>query len=128
MSAHTPDAPGGPERTELDRRAVDTARPPAADAVQRADPAPHGLALTPQAVPAYEPNEDAARGGYVLFEAEGGTPQVVLIATGHEVQPPSRRANGSRMPGCPPGWCRCRPRSGSRNSRAPTASGCCRRP
>ncbi|MFG3661684.1 transketolase [Streptomyces sp. NPDC047706] len=51
-----------------------------------ANPAPHGLALTRQAVPAYEMNEDAARGGYVLFEAEGGTPQVVLIATGSEVQ------------------------------------------
>ncbi|WP_031047918.1 transketolase [Streptomyces sp. NRRL F-5650] len=46
---------------------------------------PHGLALTRQGVPTYEPNEDAARGGYVLFEAEGGEPQVVLIATGSEV-------------------------------------------
>ncbi|WP_180686524.1 transketolase [Streptomyces gossypiisoli] len=49
------------------------------------DPAPHGLALTRQGVPTYGPNEDAARGGYVLFEAEGGTPQVALIATGSEV-------------------------------------------
>ncbi|MEU4039319.1 transketolase [Streptomyces collinus] len=47
--------------------------------------APHGLALTRQGVPIYEPNEDAARGGYVLFEAEGGEPQVILIATGSEV-------------------------------------------
>ncbi|OLZ65899.1 transketolase [Streptomyces sp. IMTB 2501] len=47
--------------------------------------APHGLALTRQGVPTYEPNEDAARGGYVLFEAEGGQPQVILIATGSEV-------------------------------------------
>ncbi|GAA5001492.1 transketolase [Streptomyces hyderabadensis] len=46
---------------------------------------PHGLALTRQGVPTYEPNEDAARGGYVLFEAEGGEPQVVLIATGSEI-------------------------------------------
>ncbi|GAA2877057.1 transketolase [Streptomyces mexicanus] len=46
---------------------------------------PHGLALTRQGVPTYEPNDDAARGGYVLFEAEGGEPQVVLIATGSEV-------------------------------------------
>ncbi|MCC8341174.1 transketolase, partial [Streptomyces sp. R1] len=42
-------------------------------------------ALTRQGVPTYEPNEDAARGGYVLFEAEGGAPRVVLIATGSEV-------------------------------------------
>ncbi|WP_434588455.1 transketolase [Streptomyces sp. A5-4] len=48
--------------------------------------APHGLALTRQGVPTYDANEDAARGGYVLFEAEGGKPQVVLIGTGSEVQ------------------------------------------
>ncbi|MEG3631222.1 transketolase [Streptomyces poriticola] len=46
---------------------------------------PHGLALTRQGVPTYEPNDDAARGGYVLFEADGGAAQVVLIATGSEV-------------------------------------------
>ncbi|GGW18736.1 transketolase [Streptomyces capoamus] len=46
---------------------------------------PHGLALTRQGVPTYEPNEDAARGGYVLFEADGGEAQVILIATGSEV-------------------------------------------
>ncbi|NEB08125.1 transketolase [Streptomyces coelicoflavus] len=46
---------------------------------------PHGLALTRQGVPTYEPNEDAAKGGYVLFEAEGGDARVVLIATGSEV-------------------------------------------
>ncbi|GGT24260.1 transketolase [Streptomyces purpureus] len=47
--------------------------------------APHGLALTRQGVPTYAPNEDAAKGGYVLFEAEGGQPEVVLIGTGSEV-------------------------------------------
>ncbi|MFF3093636.1 transketolase [Streptomyces cyaneofuscatus] len=52
--------------------------------------APHGLALTRQGVPTYEANEDAAKGGYVLFEAEGSSgqntePQVLLIATGSEV-------------------------------------------
>ncbi|MFF9804259.1 transketolase [Streptomyces coeruleorubidus] len=49
------------------------------------DPAPHGLALTRQGVPTYEPNPDVARGGYVMAEAEGGEPQVILIATGSEV-------------------------------------------
>jgi transketolase len=29
---------------------------------------------------------DASRGGYVLAEAEGGSPQVILIGTGSEVQ------------------------------------------
>jgi transketolase len=48
--------------------------------------APHGLALTRQGVPTYEANEGAARGGYVLFEAEGGPAQVILIGTGSEVQ------------------------------------------
>ncbi|MFH8292261.1 transketolase [Streptomyces sp. NPDC018059] len=48
--------------------------------------APHGLALTRQGVPTYDRNEDAAKGGYVLFEAEGGTPEVILIGTGSEVQ------------------------------------------
>src|SRR3712207_145857 len=47
--------------------------------------APHGLALTRQGVPVYEANEDTARGGYVLKDAEGGELQVVLIATGSEV-------------------------------------------
>ncbi|MFI2349191.1 transketolase [Streptomyces sp. NPDC019443] len=48
--------------------------------------APHGLALTRQGVPTYERNDDAAKGGYVLFDAEGGDAQVVLIGTGSEVQ------------------------------------------
>ncbi|WP_073952412.1 transketolase [Streptomyces kebangsaanensis] len=52
--------------------------------------APHGLALTRQGVPTYEPNDDTARGGYVMFEAEGPDgqnteAQVILIATGSEV-------------------------------------------
>ncbi|MFV0132664.1 transketolase [Streptomyces sp. HMX87] len=51
-----------------------------------AEPAPHGLALTRQGVPTYEPDPDAARGGYVLREASTGAPDVVLIATGSEVR------------------------------------------
>ncbi|MFF0285735.1 transketolase [Streptomyces sp. NPDC005262] len=52
--------------------------------------APHGLALTRQGVPTYEANEDAAKGGYVLFDSEGTDgqsvePQVLLIGTGSEV-------------------------------------------
>ncbi|MEU4145704.1 transketolase [Streptomyces parvulus] len=49
-------------------------------------PAPHGLVLTRQGVPTYAPDPDAARGGYVLAEASTGAPDVVLIATGSEVQ------------------------------------------
>ncbi|HEX3490680.1 MAG TPA: transketolase [Streptosporangiaceae bacterium] len=52
---------------------------------------PAGLCLTRQAVPVFDrsvlaPAELTARGGYVLAEAEGGTPQVILIGTGSEVQ------------------------------------------
>ncbi|MGC0328513.1 transketolase [Streptomyces sp. SAI-170] len=50
------------------------------------EPAPHGLALTRQGVPTYAPNPDAARGGYVLAESSTETPDVILIATGSEVQ------------------------------------------
>ncbi|MEV8069658.1 transketolase [Streptomyces sp. NPDC085995] len=50
------------------------------------DPAPHGLALTRQGVPTYAPNPDTARGGYVLKESPTGAPDVVIIATGSEVQ------------------------------------------
>jgi len=49
-------------------------------------PAPHGLALTRQGVPTYAPNPDAARGGYVLRESSTPEPDVILIATGSEVQ------------------------------------------
>ncbi|GGY45113.1 transketolase [Streptomyces xanthochromogenes] len=53
--------------------------------------APHGLVLTRQGVPTYDINEDAAKGGYVLLDAEGPSgqstdAQVVLIGTGSEVQ------------------------------------------
>ncbi|MFK0119088.1 transketolase [Streptomyces sp. NPDC090994] len=49
-------------------------------------PAPHGLALSRQGLPTYEANPDAAKGGYVLRDASTGTPEVILIATGSEVQ------------------------------------------
>ncbi|KGM14496.1 transketolase [Cellulomonas bogoriensis] len=59
---------------------------------------PAGIILTRQNVPTFERGDgDAdgsalgsaagtARGAYVLAEAEGGTPQVILLATGSEVQ------------------------------------------
>ncbi|MEU9268992.1 transketolase [Streptomyces sp. NPDC048251] len=49
-------------------------------------PAPHGLVLTRQGVPTYAPDPDAAKGGYVLVESSTATPEVVLVATGSEVQ------------------------------------------
>ncbi|MGW3942730.1 transketolase [Streptomyces phaeochromogenes] len=50
------------------------------------NPAPHGLALTRQGVPTYEANAEAAKGGYVLRDSSTGTPDVILVATGSEVQ------------------------------------------
>ena len=54
---------------------------------------PAGLALTRQNVPLWPHGKDgfasargAAKGGYVLLEAEGGDPDVILVATGSEVQ------------------------------------------
>ncbi|MFI7588999.1 transketolase [Spongisporangium articulatum] len=54
---------------------------------------PAGLILTRQNVPTFERGPDAfnaadgtARGGYILAEADGGAPKVILIGTGSEVQ------------------------------------------
>jgi transketolase len=49
---------------------------------------PVGLCLTRQGVPVLEGTtpEGVAKGGYVLSDADGGDPEVVLIATGSEVQ------------------------------------------
>ncbi|MFD3643419.1 transketolase [Streptomyces griseus] len=55
---------------------------------------PAGLALTRQPLPvlergggdgAYASAEGAARGGYVLADSRGGTPDVILVCTGSEV-------------------------------------------
>jgi transketolase len=49
---------------------------------------PKGLALTRQNLPVLEGTsaEGVARGGYVLAEASSGKPQVILMATGSELQ------------------------------------------
>jgi len=49
---------------------------------------PAGLALTRQNLPVLEGTsaEGVARGGYVLADASSGAPQVILMATGSEVQ------------------------------------------
>jgi transketolase len=50
--------------------------------------APAGLALTRQNVPTLEGTsyEGVSKGAYVLSEASGGTPELVLIGTGSELQ------------------------------------------
>ncbi len=52
---------------------------------------PAGLVLTRQNVPTFDrevmgPAEGVLRGAYILAEASSGTPEVVLVATGSEVQ------------------------------------------
>ncbi|GAB3568637.1 transketolase [Spelaeicoccus albus] len=52
---------------------------------------PAGLALSRQALPTFDRDvyasaEGVARGAYILSEAQGGTPQVILLASGSEVQ------------------------------------------
>jgi transketolase len=54
---------------------------------------PAGLALTRQNVPTFPrgadgfaTTDDVSKGGYVLLDAEGGAPDVVIVATGSEVQ------------------------------------------
>ncbi|MFC8530539.1 transketolase [Nocardia sp. NPDC057227] len=49
---------------------------------------PAALALTRQDLPIQEGTsfEGVSKGGYILAEASGGTPQVILIATGSELQ------------------------------------------
>ena len=79
---------------------------------------PVGLALTRQNVPVFDLEalgaavdvaEGVARGGYVLAEATGGTPKVILIGTGSEVQlARRRRARRWRPTASRPAWCRCR--------------------
>jgi transketolase len=62
-------------------------------AILRRTDRPAALALTRQNVPVFPRGEEGFaetsevhRGGYVLLDAEGGRPDVVLIATGSEVQ------------------------------------------
>ena len=50
--------------------------------------APKGICLTRQSIPVLEgtSTEGVARGGYVLADASGGDPQLVIIGTGSELQ------------------------------------------
>ncbi|GAA1641696.1 transketolase [Microbacterium flavum] len=61
--------------------------------VRRTSGGPVGIALTRQNIPVFPRGEDGfattdgvAKGAYVLVDADGGAPDVVLIATGSEVQ------------------------------------------
>ena len=72
--------------------------------------------------PVYASAEGVAKGGYVLADGRPGRPQVILIATGSEVQLAlgrPRRPRGRRHRR--PGSSRCRASSGSTSRTRPTA-------
>jgi transketolase len=64
---------------------------------------PAGLALTRQNVPVLEGTsaEGVAKGGYVLSDASNGEPQLVLIATGSELQMAAEAASVLEAEGVP---------------------------
>ncbi|AKK03204.1 transketolase [Corynebacterium epidermidicanis] len=71
-----------------------------------AQPGPKGLALTRQDVPVLAGTKEKAtegvrRGGYVLVEASTGTPELILIATGSEVQIAIEAAEALEAEGTP---------------------------
>lgn len=47
---------------------------------------PAGLVLSRQGLPVYDKNEDVAKGAYVRVEASNGSPELIIVATGSEVQ------------------------------------------
>ncbi len=93
---------------------------------------PTALCLTRQNLPILDRTEvssaaGVAKGGYVLADATGGKPEVILIATGSEVSLALERtstAGGGRARR--PGSCRCRAGSGSTPRTRRTAAACCR--
>ncbi|WP_354642719.1 transketolase [Kitasatospora camelliae] len=73
---------------------------------QTSHPGPVGLALTRQGVPTFDREvfhsaEGAAKGGYVLAEASGASPKVILIGTGSEVQLAVRAREALEADGIP---------------------------
>lgn len=69
-----------------------------------------------------------ARGGYVLADAEGGVPDVILIGTGSKWVWPWPPRPSWMPPGSRPAWCPCRPPTCSSARTRPTASPCCPTP
>jgi len=68
-----------------------------------------------------------ARGGYVLSDGVGKDPDVLLVATGSEVQIASTRSSCWPATLSRHGWCPCPAGSGSPNRRWTTRTRCCPR-
>ena len=92
---------------------------------------PAGRSLFRQNLPVFDRTqfasaEGVARGGYVLTEASGGAPEVILMGTGSEVQIAVAARRRWRLATSQPESCRCRAGSGSQPRTGATASRCCR--
>ena len=100
-------------------------------ALERRD-GPVALALTRQKLPTLPETATAARagvarGGYVLRDAAGGAPQLIMIGTGSELQLASPPPRPSRPKGSRRGSCRCRAGSASTRRTRRTGTRSCRR-
>ncbi len=94
---------------------------------------PAVLVLSRQPLPVldrskYAPASGTARGAYVLADAPGGKPEVILIATGSEVSLAVEAHEASWLPRASArAWCRCRRGTFSPASPGRTGTPCCRR-
>ena len=90
----------------------------------RPDPDPAERARRSRAARTGSPTtDDVGKGGYVLVDADGGQPDVILIGTGSEVQLAVEARDAARRPtASAPGWSRCRAASGSTRRTRPTAT------
>ncbi len=98
---------------------------------------PAGLCLSRQNLPVFDrfraggrrlaSAEGTAKGGYVLADADGAQPDVILIGTGSEVQLALAPGSCSPATASRPGSCPCPASSGTSSRTRPTATRCCRR-
>ena len=98
-------------------------------AIARTD-GPTALALSRQNLPPIDRARHAGpeglhQGAYVLAEADGGEPRLVLIATGSEVWVALEARDRLQADGVPPGSCRCPAGSCSRTRTRATATRSC---
>ena len=92
---------------------------------------PAVLALSRQPLPTLDRSKYAsaagvAQGAYVLGDAPGGDPEVILIATGSELGLAVEAHEQLVEEGSAPAWSRCRRGTSSIISRGNTATACCR--
>ena len=92
---------------------------------------PTVLALSRQPLPTFDRSKYAsaagvARGAYVMADAPGGAPEIILIGSGSEVSLVVAAMKRLRRRAYVPAWSRCRPGTFSRTSRSPIGTAFCR--